>query len=183
MTREKKFDEYDRNRVISEIEKHYSIKLSIKPEKENRTIWRQDESGKDWWVLGGYGTWHGVPREMIEAELRDPTEGMLVIAERKHSTIEVFDGPVHQLCKAKDKLHLSSDARNYTFNCKIHGNYMKVVEVVPEFILRKRFSISYGEEEKERDKQSQKSVNELTKILMRMPKEEREEFLSRHSTS
>ena len=152
---------------------------SQKKKKYHRTIWQQDESGKDWWVLGGYEDWHGIPREMIEAELQAPTEGMLVIAERRRSTIEVFDGPVHQLCKAKDKLHLSSDTQNYTFNCKIHGDYMKVVEVVPEFILRKRFSISYGEDEKERDKQ----LHEVKKILMRMSKEEQEEFLSRHSIS
>jgi len=170
----KKFDNQDRNPGIREIEKHYSIKLK---KMSGKRKWLRDESGKNRWVLGGRGGWHGIPKEMIEDELQTPTEGMLVIAERRRSTIEVFAGPVHQLCNAKGKLHPSLDARNYTFNCRIHGDYMTVIEV-PGFILRKILSTPYGEEEKEQDKQSQKIVNEVEKALGRMSREEREKLFS-----
>ena len=75
-----KFDNLDRTRVISEIQRYFGVKLQ---RVGRRFKWLRDESGRNWWVLGGIDTWHGIPEEMMEDERRTQVEGVLVIAYKK----------------------------------------------------------------------------------------------------
>ena len=97
-----KFDNLDRNRVIHAVEEYHGVKLE---KVGRRRKWLQDESGRNWWILGGYGDYHGVPEEMMEAELKSPTTGILIIAERKLTDIDIFSGSVEKLCKNRNKLY------------------------------------------------------------------------------
>ena len=60
-----KFDEVDRDCVIDALQKRYGVQLDRVPPYRK---WLRDESGKNWWVLGGVDDWHGIPKEMMEGE-------------------------------------------------------------------------------------------------------------------
>lgn len=164
-----KFDEFDRARVIRELEERWDIRL--KKIKSHRK-WRQDESGRNYWVLGGTGSWHGIPEEMMEAELRSSAkEGMIVIAERRVTTIEVFAGLAEPLCDARNRLSRASDG-SYKFNCRVRENHLQINEV-PTCMLERFASISYGGEEKERDRRLRKAEE----LLAGMSTENRKKIL------
>jgi len=137
-----KFDNSDRERVIDAVEERYSVELE---KVGQRTKWLRDKSDRNWWIIGGTGLWHGIPEEMLEAELRSPSkEGMIVVAERQRTTIEVFVGPVGQLCKARDQLSRGRGGKEgdyqYHFNCEVTGDRMRIKEV-PAVTLKKTISI------------------------------------------
>ena len=60
-----KFDEQDRKKVISEVEKHFNVNLS---RVGSRRKYLEDSSHKSYWVIGGYEDWHGIPPDMFEQE-------------------------------------------------------------------------------------------------------------------
>ena len=82
-----RFDDLDRRPVIDAIQEHYGVKLQ---KVGSRPKWLRDASGRNWWILGGLETWHGIPEEMMEHEKCSEVEGMLVIAYKKLTKIEVF---------------------------------------------------------------------------------------------
>ena len=63
----RKFDERERKKVVRELETALGITLSL---VGRRRIYRADEAGRRYLILGGYGEWHGVPSEIVEAEER-----------------------------------------------------------------------------------------------------------------
>ena len=161
----KKFDNPDRNRVIRAVEEYYGVKL-VKAGR--RPKWLQDESGRNWWVLGGYGGYHGVPEDMMEAELQASTSGMLIIAVRKLPDIEIFSGPVGQLCKNRHNLYRAwNTTRDYQFITTGSRNELKVtgekdVEIVR---LERIISFSYSEEDKAQDRELGKLRKEIAAAL------------------
>lgn len=135
----REFKKLDRERVIEAVEDHYGIKLKqIGPTPK----WSRDESGRNWWVLGGIGNWHGISIKMMDDEEQNPTNGMFVFARKESRGMavdyRVFAGSVEQIVKAKDKLHLT---KQYYFNCKIIGDYMKIKEL-DDFMLKECISFS-----------------------------------------
>jgi hypothetical protein len=58
-----KFDESDRAKVVSEVEKHFGVKLS---RVGHYRKFLQDASGASYWILGAYEDWHGVKSDMLE---------------------------------------------------------------------------------------------------------------------
>ena len=147
-----KFDSLDRNRVIRAVEEYYDVKLE---RVRRRPKWLQDESGRNWWILGGYGVYHGVPEDMMEAELQASTAGMLIIAVRKLPDIEIFSGPVEQLCKNRNRLYRARKTTgDYQFNIHASGSRLMVtgagnVQIVQ---LKRIDSFSYSEEDKAQDR-------------------------------
>lgn len=164
-----KFDSLDRNRVIREVEEYYNVKLE---KAGRRSKWLQDESGRNWWILGGYGDYHGVPEDMMEAELRDPTAGMLIIAVRKLPDIELFSGPVEQLCENRHNLYRARNTTgDYQFITSVSRNDLKITgEKDVEIVRLKRIvSFSYSEEDKAQDrglgKQRKERAVALNKVI------------------
>ena len=130
----KKFDNLDRNRVIQAVEEYYGVKLE---RVGRRPKWLRDESGGNWWILGGSGVYHGVPEEMMEAELQASTAGMLIIAVRKLPDIEIFSGSVEQLCKNRNKLYRAGKTTgDYQFNIHTSGSRLMVMGVKTVPIVR-----------------------------------------------
>ena len=115
-----RFDSLDRNRVIRAVEEYYGVKLE---KVGRRRKWLQDESGRNWWILGGYGVYHGVPEEMMEAEQKALTAGMLIIAARKLTDIDIFSGSAEKLCKNRNRLYRAGKTTgDYQFNIHTSGS-------------------------------------------------------------
>ena len=96
-----KFDEQDRKKVISEVEKHFDVHLS---RVGSRRKFLEDSSHKTYWVIGGYEDWHGIPPDMFEQEEKRNSNGVLVIAKRHASRIDIFSGSLQSLIINKSKL-------------------------------------------------------------------------------
>ena len=127
-----KFDETDRGKVISEVERHFDTKLS---RVGNYRKFLQDPSGKSYWVFGGYDDWHGITSDMLQEEQTRATDGVLVVAKRHKSAIDIFSGPLKPLiANCRDLSH--TQAGDYQFNISIRGNSMTIKEV-PVLTLRK----------------------------------------------
>ena len=144
-----KFDNLDRTRVISEIQGYFGVKLQ---RVGRRPKWLRDESGRNWWVLGGIGTWHDIPEEMMEDERRTQVEGVLVIAYKKLTSIDVFKGPLGPLVSASNELPGATQPRSkYNLNVKVSGTCMRCIEV-PNVVLARFATNPYSAEDKTRDR-------------------------------
>ncbi|MDE0149587.1 MAG: hypothetical protein OXM58_14540 [Rhodospirillaceae bacterium] len=165
-----KFDDLDRDRVVKEIEERCRVALE---KAGRRPKWLRDDSGRNWWVLGGQANWHGIPEEMIQNERRAQVEGVLVIADRKRASIDVFKGPLGPLVSASDGFRRPSG--DYSFNVKICGDRMWIKEA-PNAVLHRLDTIPYSAEDKERDRK----LNEFQKLISGMTPEQfkqlREDF-------
>ena len=120
-----KFDEEDRRKVIAEIEGHFATKLS-RVGRFRKFL--RDASGKSYWILGGYEDWHGISSDMMSAYKKRPNGGVLVIAKRGSSSIDIFAGDLQVLVtNERDLSHTQSG--DYQFNVSIIGNTMTVKEI------------------------------------------------------
>ena len=136
--KEPRFQEQDRTRVVRAIEENWEIRLK---KVRGYRKWLQDASGKSWWVLGGKD-WHGIPEKMMEAELENPTNGMLVVAYTGPAPttvdFEVFAGPVEPLVTARNNLSLGKVGRGYQhhFVCVIKemGTRMQITGKASAYI-------------------------------------------------
>jgi len=167
---EKKFDNIDRKRVIRVVEDYFKVKLS---KIGRRSKWLQDDVGRNYWILGGYGEWHGIPEDMMNAEIEASTEGVLVVAIRKKNSMDIFAGGVDELVTGKAQLYRASKTTgDYQFTYETKGNHL-ILKQLPIFSLEKINSLSYEIEEKKKDI----AVNEVKKLLDGMSKEERTQLL------
>ena len=142
-----KFDNLDRDLVIKEIQERCGVKLK---KMRDRTKWLRDESGRNWWVLGGLGTWHGIPEEMMADERRTQVEGVLVIAYKKLTSIDVFKGPLGPLVSASNGLPgATQPGSQYYFNVEPSRTRMRCIEV-PKVVLDRLDTIPYSAEDKAR---------------------------------
>lgn len=165
-----KFDDLDRERVIDAIQEHYSVKLL---KVTRRAKWLRDDSGKIWWVLGGVGDWHSIPKEMIESEKDSMCEGMLVMTEKKRSTLEVFVGPLNQLVISRSKLSRDNKTGSYHFTVRVRGKHIQC-EQVPEVLLQRILSISHSDEDRERKRRTK----QVSKLIASLSPEQISELLS-----
>ena len=160
-----KFDDLARNRVIDAIREHEGVKLQ---RVGLRTKWLRDASGRNWWVLGGRETWHGIPEEMMEDEKRSPVEGLLVIACQKRASMDVFKGPLGPLVSASDGLpRATQPPRDYNFNVEVSGTRMWVKEA-KDIVLARFVTIPWSADDRERDCRR----HEFRKLVSAMSPEE-----------
>ena len=157
-----KFDGLDRRRVIEVIQEHCGVRLQT---VGNRPKWLRDASGRNWWVLGGLGTWHGIPEGMMEHEKCSEMEGLLVIAYKKLTKIEVFKGPLGPLVSARDELPRS--AQQFHFDVEVSGTHMRCIQA-PNVVLDRLDTIPYSAEDRERERK----LNEFRKSVSAMSREE-----------
>ena len=170
-----KFDEYDRKKVIAELEKSFQVKLS--PIGRRRKYLR-DTTGRRYCVFGGYGDWHGIPEEIVEEEenLHANEENLhansvLVIAKKYKQTIDIYYGALREIIEGKSKLAFTKD-RQYEFNIKLQGSRLLIKEI-PGLSLRKLGETPYSETEKV----GQKTTDELLSIFRGLSSEKKEELL------
>lgn len=161
-----KFDDLDRRRVIDAVQNHYGVQLQ--KVESRRPKWLQEASGRNWWVLGGIGFFHGVPEKMMEHEKHSKVEGMLVIAYKKSNDMDVFAGPLGPLVSARNKLpRAAQPPREFKFNVEMSGTRMRCIEV-PNVVLGRLLTIPHSAEDRKRDK----TLNEFQKSVSTMSREE-----------
>lgn len=111
-----KFDETDRQAVIDMLSGHFGVRLQP---VGRRTKWLRDDTGRKYWVLGGYEEWHGIPEEMMDEEVSSPSKGYIVITIRHPSTIEIFIGLLTLLVAARAHLNRASQTTgDYQFKAR-----------------------------------------------------------------
>ena len=140
----KKFGKHERRLVICEVEKKFSVKLDAKV--KGREKWRRDESGKDWWILGGSQMpdkpiWYGIPPNMMEAEQIEG--GTIILACRDGATIDVFSGLISQFVKNKCCLYRAlqkSGDEDYQFTIKITGDRLRINQLPNAVEKLKKFA-------------------------------------------
>ena len=168
-----KFDNLDRDRVIRAVQEHFDIHLK---RVGSRRKWLRDESGRNWWVLGGKDDYHGIPEDMMEGERHARTEGMLVIAWREVGSIDAFSGPLGSLVSTRDKLYRAARTTgDYQFEATVKGDRLVLSGRRRDVVLElKRFAtIPYSVEDKERDRK----VVEVGKLLATLSSEERKALI------
>lgn len=165
-----KFDETDRRAVIDEIGRHLGVQLNP---VGRRRKWLRDRSGRNYWVLGGYADWHGIPREMMDDEVADPSDGFIVIAMRRQSDMEIFLGPLAPLVAGRRKLYRTNQSTgDYQFTFRRRGSHL-FLDQDASVILYSLASFSFDETEKE----SKKRVEEVVKQLAALPEDEQQRLL------
>lgn len=158
-----KFDKWDRERVIGAVQEHCCVRLR---RVGRRDKWLRDNSNRNWWVLGGIADWHGIPQEMMADEKLARLEGVLVMAEKKLTRMEIFMGPLGQLLSSRNRLYpAASGGRQFTV--KVRGDVMRCVQA-PVVVLKRIASIPHSEEDREHVRRR----NEVSKILARLSEEE-----------
>ena len=161
-----KFDNSDREEVIGRVEERYGVSLG---KVGRRDKWRQDESGRNWFVLGGKDDWHGIPEEMMENERQAQIEGMLVVALKKRTCIDLFSGPLRPIVDERGKLYRAAlSTGDYQFTVKSCGDHLRCSQI-SNLVLNRFYSIQWSAEDKERAKRTK----EYHKLIMTMSLEEK----------
>jgi len=141
-----KFDETDRRAVVDALSRHLGARLKA---VGRRRKWLHDDSNRNYWVLGGSGEWHGIPEEMMDAEIAAPSDGSIVIATRHQSAIKIFIGPLAPFVEARGTLYRASHTTgDYQFTCKERGAHL-VIEQAPDVRLSEIATIPFDKLEKE----------------------------------
>lgn len=169
----KKFDNYDRNRVVSEVEKYFQVKLH---KAGSRDIYLKDETGKTYWVIGGVGDYHGIPKEMFPEEEKQSIEGVLVVAKKKLNSIDVFAGSLLSLIKSKRMLTVTDI--QYQFDVCPQNDILKLKQA-PDVRLKKIAVVPYTTEEKVADKTVHDTTQVLKKYFKNMSEEQAIELIQR----
>ena len=138
MTKDSKFYNHDRNRIIRELEARHGTTLE---QIGGRQKWRCDNLGRNWCVLGGIGLWHGIPKAIIDAEQRARHSGVLIIV-KKGGRLDVFEGSLSKIVERADDL-VETQQDHYHFDCRIEEERMFVegLQRVPVMTLDKAFTM------------------------------------------
>lgn len=166
-----RFDQTDRRAAIRKLE--LALGVSLKPVGRRRK-WLKDEEGRSYWVIGGYGEWHGIPEEMMDAEIEKPSGGYLVIAMRHKAAMQIYIGSLAAIVNARDKLYRASKSTgDYQFTYRKRGTSI-VVEQSPSIRLADLASFEYSDSMKASDKR----VAEASRLFESLSDEQKQELLA-----
>lgn len=122
----KKFSSADRKEVIRFLENTWEIQLTKIGTRQQKYL--KDETGTRYCLFGGYGSWHGIPRKIVEAEREKQDDSVFVIAVRHTNRIDVYSGVLRLLVNSTNQLsHTSQD--QYEFNFRIHADRLYIKEI------------------------------------------------------
>ena len=138
-----KFDKWDRKPVVDLIQETFGVTLSA---VGGRDIWFNDESGAEWWILGGKDFWHAIPRQMMDCKSVGEPTGQFVFALKLADSLNVYVGPLQPLITEKHSLRPTDDA--YRFNVDVRRDSMRIVEA-PSVVLKKIGTIAHTNSDRE----------------------------------
>jgi len=164
-----RFDDVDRDKVISEIEKALQIKLT---KVGRRRKYLQDQNGVRYCIFGG-DDWHGLPEDVVTAELSKDYSSKIVVASKLTGRIDLFMGELKKLIEGKSALSFTKDSQ-YVFKVRKAGQSL-VVNEVPSCSLEKIFSFQYLSN----DKQEAKTVKDIKKLVSGLSPKDLEDLLRR----
>jgi hypothetical protein len=162
-----KFDELDRERTIELVEQHHGVRLAKVGSRQKFLV---DESGIPYLVLGGYGDWHGIPKDILDA-CRRP-DGKLIVAKRLPSRILVYCCPLGTLLANEHKLSITA-AADRQFNIGWSAGIPHIKEV-REMRLELIGEVSFTDEAKEKERRSDK----VQRLLAALSPDQREVVLA-----
>ncbi len=168
MAFKKKFDELDRQRVVTEVEHQLGVKLSPSGRRKKSFV---DENCTPFWVLGGCEEWHGIPHDMMAPERELVRDGTLVIAKIKGQSIKIYTGSLREFVHNADAFPTNRE-RDCHFNVVWRGAYATINEL-PDYKLYLMAEIDYSTEHKEHDR----AVKDFGKALEKLTSEERKAVL------
>lgn len=128
-----KFSEDDRKQVISKVESVYGLKLS---RIENYRKYLQDNSGQRYIILGGYGDWHGIDKNIFFEEEKGRNNTLLIIAKCSPNHIDIYSGNFSIILNNKKRLTVTGDGRQYEFNLITRPDRLLLREI-PSMVLNK----------------------------------------------
>ena len=166
-----KFDKWDRKSIVALIQETFGVTLSA---VGRRDIWLRDESGAEWWILGGKGYWHAIPREMMDSERVGEPTGQFVIARKLTDSLDVYVGSLQPLIAEKHSLRTRKTA--YQFNVDAKRDSMRVVEA-PSVVLKKIGTIPHTDS----DRESAKNAAKVANLLKSLSPDERDKLLKKWS--
>ena len=166
-----KFDKWDRKRVVGLIQEKFDVTLSA---VESRDIWFRDESGAEWWILGGKGDFHGISEEMMARERGGEFTGRLVFARKLIGSLNVYIGPLLPLIDAKHSLSRRKEDNAYLFNVVARKDSLRIVEA-PSVVLKKIDTIQHSDS----DRESARNVERAAKMFASLSQDQRDELLKK----
>ena len=152
-----KFDKWDRKRVVDLIQETFGVTLSA---VGSRDIWLRDESGAEWWILGGKDDFHGIPEEMMERESGEEITGKLVFTQKLVDSLNVYVGSLQPLIEAKHSLFRRSRDNAYLFEMDVRRDGVRIVQT-PSVVLKKIGTILHTDS----DRESAQNVKKATKMF------------------
>lgn len=173
-----KFDKWDRKRVVDLIQETFGVTLSA---VGSRDIWLRDESGAEWWILGGKDDFHGIPEEVMERESGEEITGKLVFTQKLVDSLDVYVGSLQPLIDAKHSLSRRSRDNAYLFEMDIRRDGARVVQA-PSVVLKKIGTIRHTDSDRESARESAQSVKKATKMFESLSSNEQAELLKELSS-
>lgn len=163
----KKFDNIDRQHVISAIEKKFESKLS---KVGKRQIYLKNSQNIYFVVLGGIEDWHGIYDDVIE-DIKSVDEKYLVIAIKQIESLKIY------FCEMtiflQSKIHFSRPGNDrYIFNIDEYDTYARIRQA-PKVTLELLSEVSYTFS----DRENIETNEAVKKVLKQMSPNERAELL------
>lgn len=167
-----RFDEIDRRAVIDSLSRQLGVRLTV---VGRRRKWLKDEFQRHYWVIGGYGEWHGIPAEMMDAEVASPSGGILAIAMRLRQAIQIYVSPLAPFVDARSALNRARKTTgDYQFTYTKRGIHL-VIDQAPSIALSDLTGFSFDDTAKTAVKKSR----EAEKLIAALPENELRALLTK----
>lgn len=154
----KKFDNTDRQHLISAIEKKFESRLSP---VGNRQIYLKNAQNIHFIVIGGIGDWHGIPDDVIES-IESVKEKYLVIAIKQIESLKIYYCEMTKFLQSK-MLFSGAGNNRYTFNIDEYDTYARIRQA-PKVTLELLSEVSYTSSDRETIEENK----EIKKVLKKM---------------
>lgn len=156
----KNFTGEDRKRVVERLQEVQNVRLTL---RDGRRLFC-DEAGRYYFVLGGSGMWHGIHAPVLSGLLK-AGDGMLVIAKKYHTYIDVCVGPLGDFV---NRIHLLPRARDGAAHLHLvnEGDGMGIEEM-PGFFLNTDFNIPLAGASSHEERQ--RKVGRIVNVQVREP--------------
>ena len=165
-----KFDIYDRTAVIFFLEKTFSVHLT---QVDNRPTYQKDQTGVQYVIFGGRGTWHGIPDDLLEDIETSQQSAFIIIAIKSDDTMRVFHDSMDGFLSHVHGLKRLGDDK-YEFNVSDRGDHLSIDKMSTETL---NFLGEFGHTELDRARM--KKIKMARDIFNRLSEREREELLAK----
>ena len=160
----KRFSKFARKVLIQAVEQHHGVQLK---RVKGFDRWLLDESGRNWWVLGGE-LFHGISEKMMHDEYKSKSGGKIVVGLwEDNKRIKAFAGSICPLIKVRNQFKAGDG--DYKLNFKEKGSDLVLYNsnrshIRTSVLVLGLFSIiPYSAEDLKQDKQ----LSEAKKIVDR----------------
>lgn len=175
MPKTNKFDNQDREKVKSNLPEFLNI-TTLRMIGDRKT-YLKDESGKRYYLCGGFYTWHGVPSEIMDVEIEAQDKTTLLVAMRKNTYIAVYRGAFDKLISGRENLSKDQNG-NYKFNVEEDpARKRMIIKEIPNMVLARVGTVWFSLEDKTREKEGYLKKRRIENEIKKMTVEQKTEFI------